>query len=864
MRIARLVWLGAVVGSLLAACSSSDAAEESREWAVDAGALKLRVTEDPWNMSFHDGEGNEVLVELPAVDDGPSGSLGMHLGPPPPGSGERPTLPPDLPQLPVPPLPSSRDDGWVHATRAESSQTESERYTATLATTDPQRKLELIASVRADGVIEVRVTPVSSEGVQALGIGFVAEPGERFVGFGERSNAVDQSGAREPNFEEAEYDYRGAVENYVSDGPYYDAQEYGVVGEIVPAPGHRFRPDATYFPIPWMLSSRGYGVAIDNDEMSYHRMAYESDETWSMEVETTEMRFQVYAGPTPLVALQRYTAEVGRQPDDYAPWFFGPWLQTDEDSRIESFRAQDTPTSLNATYLHYLPCGSQQDKEEAQRIRTAANHQMGVAIHTYFNPMICVEYEPAFSDSEEAGALLKDGDGNTYVYEYAANLTNEPFEVSQFDFTAENGVSAYEALTDEALEHGYDGWMEDFGEYTPLDAVDANGTTGTELHNRYVRDYHCGAYEATLDAGKPLARFVRSGWTGSPACSPIVWGGDPTTGWDFDGLQSSIYRALSMGTSGVGIWGSDIGGFFAMFGRKLSDELFDRWIAYGGLSVVMRSQRNGVKVTPHERPQPWDDAHQPVWRLYSKLHTQLYPYIQAAAEEYYASGRPIMQHHVLTHPDDAEATARDDQYMFGPNILVAPVYTEGAADRELYLPEGEWVEWWRSVSYGDEAGSFTLSGTTMHTGGRALTVSAPVPEIPTFVHAGAVLPMLSPDVFTLAEYGDDTEIIHHSDRDHLLHVLAFPRGETAGTFYESGTWTSVERESGWSLTLENDVERTIHLEATMRTRESPADVCGVSLDGDALAEDEWSYDDATGVLDVSYTTTSGTLSVTDC
>ena len=864
MRGVKLVWIGALFGLLLGACSSNSADEEQADWSVDAGALKLRVTENPWNMSFHDAEGNEVLVELPALDDGPSGSLGMHLGPPPPGSGQRPTLPPELPQLPVPPVPSTRDTGWVHATRVESSQTDGDRYTATIATTDPEHKLELLASVRADGVIEVSVRPSSSEGVQALGIGFVAEQDERFVGFGERSNAVDQNGTREPNFDETEYEYRGAVENYVSDGPYYDSQEYAVVGEIVPAPGHRFRPDATYFPIPWMLSSRGYGVAIDNDEMSYHRMAYESDDAWSMEVESVEMRFQVYAGPTPAAALQRYTEEVGRQPDDYGPWFFGPWLQTDNDSRIESFRSEDTPTSLNATYLHYLPCGSQQGSEEQQRVRTASNHDMGVAIHTYFNPMICVEYEPAFSESEDAGALLKDGDANTYIYEYAANLTNEPFEVSQFDFTAENGVSAYKALTDEALEHGYDGWMEDFGEYTPLDAVDANGTTGTEFHNRYVRDYHCGVYEATMDAGTPLARFVRSGWTGSAACSPIVWGGDPTTGWDFDGLQSSIYRALSMGTSGVGLWGSDIGGFFAMFGRQLTDELFDRWIAYGGLSVVMRSQRNGVKVTPHERPQPWDEAHQPVWRLYSKLHTQLYPYVQAAAETYYASGRPIMQHHVLTHPDDTEATGRDDQYMFGPSILVAPVYAEGASERELYLPEGEWVEWWRSLSYGEEGGTFTLTGATTHSGGKVLSVSAPIPEIPMFVQAGAVIPMLSPDVFTLAEYGDDPEIIHASDRDHLLHVLAFPRGETTGTFYDDGTWTSVEEEGGWSLTLENDVERTIHLEASMQTGLTPADVCGVSLDGNALAEDDWSYDEATGVLEVRYTTTSGTLSVSDC
>jgi len=112
------------------------------------------------------------------------------------------------------------------------------------------------------------------------------------------------------------------------------------------------------------------------------------------------------------------------------------------------------------------------------------------------------------------------------------------------------------------------------------------------------------------------------------------------------------------------------------------------------------------------------------------------------------------------------------------------VYVEGATDRELYLPEGTWVEWWRTMAYGEENGDFTLGAAVLHDGMQAITVSAPNPEIPMFVEAGAVIPMLSPDVFTLAEYGSDPEIIHASDRDHLLHVLAFPRGETAGSFYD--------------------------------------------------------------------------------
>jgi alpha-glucosidase (family GH31 glycosyl hydrolase) len=219
---------------------------------------------------------------------------------------------------------------------------------------------------------------------------------------------------------------------------------------------------------------------------------------------------------------------------------------------------------------------------------------------------------------------------------------------------------------------------------------------------------------------------------------------------------------------------------------------------------------------------------------------------------------------VLTHPADATATARDDQYMFGPSILVAPVYTEGATDRELYLPEGQWVEWFRSVTYGEERGTFTLTGTKMHDGESTITVDAPIPEIPMFIEAGAVIPMLAPDVFTLAEYGDGPAIVHASDRDGLLHVLAFPRGETSGTFYDDGTWTSIEDDVNWTLVLDNGREREIHLEATMLTRITPVSVCGVSLDDTPLPDGAWSFDETTAILDVTYTTTSGTLLVSGC
>ena len=106
--------------------------------------------------------------------------------------------------------------------------------------------------------------------------------------------------------------------------------------------------------------------------------------------------------------------------------------------------------------------------------------------------------------------------------------------------------------------------MEDFGEYTPLDSHYANGMDGTRMHNLYPTQYHCAAYDFVSAQERPIVRFQRSGFTGAARCAQVVWSGDPTVGWDFDGLASQIKAALSMGMSGVSTWGSDIGGFFAL------------------------------------------------------------------------------------------------------------------------------------------------------------------------------------------------------------------------------------------------------------------------------------------------------------
>src|SRR3954454_17812390 len=113
------------------------------------------------------------------------------------------------------------------------------------------------------------------------------------------------------------------------------------------------------------------------------------------------------------------------------------------------------------------------------------------------------------------------------------------------------------------------------------------------MHNLYPRLYHCAAYDAVKTRQPPTARFIRSGWTGVAPCAQVVWNGDPTTDWGFDGLQSALRNGLTMGLSGISRWVAGIGGYFSLGSRGLTPELLIRWIELAACAWVMRIWRNG-------------------------------------------------------------------------------------------------------------------------------------------------------------------------------------------------------------------------------------------------------------------------------
>ena len=767
--------------------------------AVDAGALRADVRADPWRLSFTDKNGNDVLVEAPGTGTGEIGALGFRTA-----------------------------DGWFRATRVLSGSGSTDSYTAELETTDPAgRTIAVTLDTSQGGVIALaaEVKGPALGDVTATGISFAARGNERYLGFGERSNAVDQSG--------------NVVENYVSDGP-WQPDQYSIGQALLPPWGFRPRDDATYYPIPWLLSTAGYGVLVDNPETSYFSL--DQGGAWSVEVVTappgegapasspppTHLQMRVFAGPGPADVLRRFTKATGRQDRAAAPWFFGPWVQPtgDVDEQLGilgQLQGADAPLSVAQTYLHYLPCGDQQGRRPEERARTAAVHDLGLAITTYFNSMICVDYNPPYDQAAARSGLTLDPADNPFVYVY--NTTNA-FDVSQFDFTQPGGDEVFGSVLAEAIEDGHDGWMEDFGEYTPLDSHSVRGEPGTQVHNPYPREYHCTAHEEALAADRPIVRFQRSGWTSTAACASVVWGGDPSTVWDFDGLQSSVREALTMGLSGISTWGSDIGGFFAIGSDALSPELLARWVQFGAVSGVMRTQADGIAVPEKPRPQVWDADQIDNWRRYTKLRTQLYPYIAAADAFYQRKGVPIMRHLVLRWPGDEQAVAREDEYLFGPDLLAAPVLEPETSERELYLPGGRWVEFWDAIAYKQKSGDLELGKARLVRGKRSRTVSADADELPLMVRAGALLPLLPADVDTLADRyagggsgkGGQVSL---ADRKRKLDVLAFPRGRSASRAYGNVKLISRERGGKWRLKIKGKQRRRYKIDASLATLRNP-------------------------------------------
>lgn len=189
----------------------------------------------------------------------------------------------------------------------------------------------------------------------------------------------------------------------------------------------------------------------------------------------------------------------------------------------------------------------------------------------------------------------------------------------------------------------------------------------------------------------------------------------------------------------------------------------------------------------------------------------------------------------------------EDEYLLGPDLLAAPVTTPGSRERSVWLPPGQWVDWWRSVRFEEPSGAYRPAGLRVLRGGRDATVPAPLGQPPLLLRAGAILPLLGADVDTLSPYGRDAGLVRMADRAGRLRLLAVPRGASASPLPDGGRAGSLERRRHWTLRLRGPSTRW-SIEASLAALRHPFHPRAVLVNGRRLARKRWSYDRATRVL----------------
>jgi alpha-D-xyloside xylohydrolase len=489
------------------------------------------------------------------------------------------------------------------------------------------------------------------------------------------------------------------------DNHYLAAQLNLGVGELVYGLGERFTAFAkngqsvdiwnadggtsseqAYKNIPFYLTNRGYGVFVNNTGKVSFEVASETVEKVQFSAKTEDLQYFVIYGPTPAEILEKYTALTGRAPQ-LPEWSFGLWLSTsfvtDYDEKtvtafIDEMERREIPLDVfhfDCFWMReYQWCDFEWDPrtfpEPAAMLRRLKSK--GLRISLWINPYIG-QASPLFDEGKAGGYFLKRHDGSIWQWDLwqAGNAI--------VDFTNPEAREWFKSKLRPLLEMGVDCFKTDFGERIPTDVTYFNGADPMQMHNLYTQLYNATVWELLQEVkGADAIVFARSATAGGQKM-PVHWGGDNTS--SFESMAESLRGGLSLSLSGFGYWSHDIGGFEG----HPDPAVFKRWLAFGLLSSHSRLHGNeSVRV-------PWsiDEEAVDVTRIFVNLKKKLHPYLVETMREVTAKGLPMMRPMLLEFPEDPTSWFLDQQYMLGPDLLVAPVFTV-SGEVTFYLPKGKW------------------------------------------------------------------------------------------------------------------------------------------------------------------------------
>lgn len=571
------------------------------------------------------------------------------------------------------------------------------------------RKTEAGAELDLEGVLTIQVTeqdgavtltPVCRDGsINRFWLRVQADAAEHVYGCGEQMSYFDLRGRHfplwtsEPGVGRDKTTYvtwRSDVENGGAGGDYYH----------------------TNYPQPTYVSSRHYYLHMQStaySDFDFRHDSYHELQTWCV-----PDFIRLEAAPTFIGLLEKLTAFLGRQPE-LPDWIYNGLIIGAQGGNERSFGIVDKSLAKGIKVAGVWCqdwCGKrvtsfgkrlQWDwhfhKEMYPDLPRHIEelHKRGIKFLGYINPYL-VNDGALYEEGKRLGVFAKKSDGSDYLVDFGE------FYCGVVDFT---DPKAYQWFKDEVIKKysigiGIDGWMADFGEYLPTDdLVLANGVSPMIEHNRWpVRWAQCN-YDAIKESGKlgQVVYFMRAGGIGSQKYCTLLWAGDQSV--DFtrhDGLCTVICAALSAGMTGCGLNHCDIGGYTSLFDNCRTKEVFLRWAEMAAFMPVMRTHEGN---RPDTNFQYYDDEDcmERLARLVD-VYTMLAPYTKTLVAENAAKGTPVQRPLFLHYEEDAESYTEQFEYLYGSELLVAPVWQADKADWEVYLPSDGWVHLWTGAEYG--------------------------------------------------------------------------------------------------------------------------------------------------------------------
>lgn len=443
--------------------------------------------------------------------------------------------------------------------------------------------------------------------------------------------------------------------------------------------------DRMYKPVPFLMSSRGYGLFVHTSTPLTFDIGASYQGSTTLLVGDDELDLFVFLG-SPKQILSEYTALTGRAPMPPL-WSFGFWM-----SRISYFSEQEVrdvaamlrQNRIPADVIHldtgWFETDWRCDYEFAKN-RFPTPEKMiadlkrdGFHISLWQLPYF-VPKNRLFPEIVDRHLAVRDGKGSL------------PYDDAVLDFSNPETVRWYREKLTPLLKMGVGAIKVDFGEAAPLNGIYSSGRTGFFEHNYYPLRYNKAVADLTRELTGESIIWARSAWAGSQRY-PVHWGGDAAV--NDIGMAATLRGGLSLGLSGFTFWSHDIGGFAG----RTPEDLYRRWLPFGMLTS--HSRAHGI---PPKEPWEYGASFTDAFRRAVELKYRLMPYVYAQAKDSSDHGWPMVRALFLEFPEDPGSWAVDDEYFFGSDMLVAPLFESKTSRRNVYVPPGRWIDYQSGQSY---------------------------------------------------------------------------------------------------------------------------------------------------------------------